>query len=57
MANQTPTDTSHATATLTHAELSQFIGDLERYFRPYNRKVLYTPGVKFLESRGLLVDG
>ena len=60
MANHNPTETSHSQAELTHADLSQFTGDLERFYRPYNRKVLYTPGVKFLaekaEAYGLMDD-
>ena len=33
---------------LTHADLYQFTGDLLRYTHPINRKVIYTPGVRFV---------
>lgn len=36
---------------LTHAELTQFTGDLERYRHPLNRRVIYTPGVQHLAER------
>lgn len=35
----------------THADLSQFTGDDLRYSHPLNRKVIYTPGVKYLADR------
>ena len=37
---------------LTHDDLQQFTGDLERYQHSLNRQVIYTPGVKFLAERG-----
>ena len=37
---------------LTHADLRHFSGDLERYFHPLNRNVLYTPGVKYVAEVG-----
>ena len=37
---------------LTHADLYQFTGDLERYVHPLNRKVLYTPGVRHVALAG-----
>ena len=36
---------------LTHAELRQFTGDLERFRHPLNSCVIYTPGVKHLADR------
>lgn len=33
---------------LTHADLGQFTGDIERYRHGLNPQVIYTPGVKFL---------
>ncbi len=37
---------------LTHADLKQFSGDLDRYQHSLNRRVIYTPGVQFLAERG-----
>jgi hypothetical protein len=37
---------------LTHADLHQFTGDLQRYQHPLHPKVIYTPGVQFLAERG-----
>jgi hypothetical protein len=37
---------------LTHAELKQFTGDLDRYQHSLNRRVIYTPGVQILAERG-----
>jgi len=37
--------------TLTHDELRQFTGDLERYRHPFNRRVIFTPGVHHLAER------
>ena len=37
---------------LTHADLKQFTGDLDRYQHSLNRRVIYTPGVQFLAERG-----
>jgi hypothetical protein len=37
---------------LTYADLQQFTGDLERYFHPLNRRVIYTPGVRYLAQAG-----
>lgn len=40
-------------AAILLAELRQFTGDLERFRHPLNRKLHYTPGVRFLaESAG-----
>ena len=36
---------------LTHDELRQFTGDLERYRHSFNRRVIYTPGVQHLAER------
>lgn len=36
---------------LTHDELRQFTGDLERYRHAFNRQVIYTPGVKHMAER------
>ena len=51
MSNKTPTEKKRSRAKLTHADLSQFTGDLERFYRPFNRKVIYTPGVKYLAEK------
>ena len=37
---------------LNQADLRHFSGDLERYFHPLNRNVLYTPGVKYVAEVG-----
>ena len=37
---------------LTHADLFQFTGDLERYTHPINRNVIYTPGVQYVAEAG-----
>ena len=39
------------TEKLTQADLMQFTGDLERYRHPFNKHVIYTPGVQFLAER------
>lgn len=39
-------------STLTHANLRQFTGDLERFRHSLARKVIYTPGVKFVAESG-----
>ena len=39
------------TPTLTREELAQFTGDLDRYRHPLNRRVIYTPGVKYVADR------
>jgi len=36
---------------LTHEELRQFTGDFERYRHAFNRRVIYTPGVRHLAER------
>ncbi len=36
---------------LTHADLQQFTGDLERYRHSFNRRVIYTPGVQYLAEQ------
>ncbi len=36
---------------LTHHDLSQFTGDVERYQHALNRRVIYTPGIKYLAER------
>ena len=38
--------------TLTHEDLKGFIGDFERYRHPLVRRVIYTPGVKFIAEHG-----
>lgn len=40
------------TTPLTHSDLSQFTGDLERFRHQLVRSVIYTPGVRFLAERG-----
>lgn len=37
---------------LTHADLRQFTGELERFRHPLARGVIYTPGVRYLANRG-----
>jgi hypothetical protein len=39
------------TTPLTHTDLRQFTGDLERYRHSLARGVIYTPGVQFLAER------
>lgn len=36
---------------LSHADLRQFTGSLERFRHPLNRRVIYTPGVRFLAEQ------
>jgi hypothetical protein len=36
---------------LTHADLRQFTGDLDRFRHPLARGVIYTPGVQYLAER------
>ena len=36
---------------LTHADLRQFTGDLERFRHSLNRRVIYTPGVQYLAEK------
>lgn len=36
---------------LTKDQLNQFTGDVVRYRHPINRKVIYTPGVKYLAEK------
>jgi hypothetical protein len=45
------TKTNDASNRLTHADLAQFTGDLERYRHPLNRQVIYTPGVQYLAEK------
>ena len=52
MSIATPIETGHSQAKLSHADLSQFTGDLERYYHPLNRKVVYTPGVRYVAQAG-----
>ncbi len=40
------------TRTLTHSDLRQFIGDLQRFRHPLNPHVLYTPGIQYLAEAG-----
>lgn len=42
----------HKKPTLTHDDLRRFTGDLERYRHPFVRRVIYTPGVKFVAEHG-----
>lgn len=39
-------------STLSHDQLRQFTGDLERYRHALTRRVIYTPGVRFLAEEG-----
>ena len=39
------------TSTLSHNDLLRFTGSLERYRHPFNRRVIYTPGVQFLAEK------
>jgi hypothetical protein len=39
------------TTPLTHADLQRFTGDLERFRHSLARRVIYTPGVRFLAER------
>jgi Family of unknown function (DUF6876) len=39
-------------STLTHANLRQFTGDLERFWHSLAPEVIYTPGVKFVAESG-----
>ena len=43
MTNQTP---------LIQASLNQFTGDLERYRHGIQRRVIYTPGIRYLAEQG-----
>ena len=52
MTNAAYTETTPSQTNLTHADLSQFTGDLERFYHPLNRKVVYTPGVQYLAKEG-----
>ena len=52
MTNATLTEIKPSQARLTHAELCQFTGDLERFYHPLNRKVVYTPGVQYVAQVG-----
>ena len=36
---------------LSHADLRQFTGSLERFRHPLNPRVIYTPGVQFLAEQ------
>ena len=45
-------NTSPKSPPLTHQDLSNFTGDLVRYRHSLNKRVIYTPGVKFLAERG-----
>ena len=52
MTNATLTENKPSRARLTHADLCQFTGDLERFYHPLNRKVVYTPGVQYVAQVG-----
>ena len=52
MTNAAHTETRPSQAKLTHADLCQFTGELERFFHPLNRKVVYTPGVQYVAQAG-----
>lgn len=52
MTNATLTATKPHRASLTHEDLCQFTGDLERFYHPLNRKVVYTPGVQYVAQEG-----
>jgi hypothetical protein len=38
-------------SSLSHADLRQFTGSLERFRHPLNPRVIYTPGVQFLAEQ------
>jgi hypothetical protein len=46
------TTITNITSKLTHADLNQFTGDLERYRHSLNRLVIYTPGVRYMAQAG-----
>lgn len=52
MTNATSTENTVEQSRLTHADLHQFTGDLERFYHPLNRRVVYTPGVQYLAQSG-----
>lgn len=37
---------------LTLESLRQFTGDLDRFRHPFNRRVIYTPGVEYVAEQG-----
>jgi hypothetical protein len=39
-------------STFSHDDLRQFTGDLERWRHSLNRRVIYTPGVRFVAEQG-----
>ena len=46
------TNSTHPPVTrLTHAELGEFSGDLNRYRHPAQPTVIYTPGIRHLAER------
>jgi hypothetical protein len=49
MTNDSYTTSKHK---LTHADLQQFTGELDRYYHPLKRRVIYTPGVRHLAQAG-----
>lgn len=38
-------------STLTHGDLRQFTGDIERFRHAINRNVIYTPGIQYLAEK------
>jgi len=46
------TATKNKSCQITHADLSRFTGDLERYRHPICRRVIFTPGVLYLAEQG-----
>lgn len=39
-------------STFNHDDLRQFTGDLDRYRHSINRRVIYTPGVRYVAEQG-----
>ena len=52
MTNAALTETRPSHTKLTHADLSQFTGDLKRYSHPLNRKVVHSPGIQYVAQVG-----
>lgn len=55
MTTETHTNHSSGDWKIDHqlkTELAQFFGDLIRYRHPFNRQVIYTPGVRHLAEKG-----
>ena len=52
MSTITHTENTKEQTRMTHAYLRQFTGDLERFYHPLNRRVIYTPGVQYVAQAG-----